>query len=88
MCFECSVRLSKARMWQGLADAAVRITPLIVQALANGGARSVRRFARRHPANINPPTADELRELRRIAGLSDPSERPERNKRDELTDLE
>ena len=75
LCFECSVAVSKARMWRGIADAVVQIAPLFVKAFTHRTTRTVRRFARRNPRLrlVKPAHVDELKELRKIAGLPETS---------------
>jgi hypothetical protein len=79
VCFACSVVESKARMWRGIADAAVQISPYFVEAMtdhiAGSLSRAVRRHHRRNPTlpGRQPGFSEELRELKRIADLPDVS---------------
>lgn len=70
LCFDCSVQLSKARMWKGIADAVVELAPLFIKAFTDSSVPKVRHFSRRNPS-VRPKSihSDELRELRKIAGL-------------------
>jgi len=73
-CFNCSVAESKAQMWRGIADAAVQLAPLFVEAFTHRTTRSVRRFVRRNPRlRLKAAHSDELKELRKMAGLPESS---------------
>lgn len=72
LCFDCSVQWSKARIWKGMADAVVDLAPLFIEAFTNSAVPKVRRASRRNPS-VRPKSihSDDLRELRKIAGLPD-----------------